>query len=161
LLQLLIGHLSTAIAGVFLDLYNLMKLGIGCWVAPYPVGCSDEGSMVHCERGENADAWIWLFAGVMVNCVLIFVMVCMITMYIQVRHQIRKMQRRYSIVRTQNETNANSAKLKLTLQQASLYIFSFLLTYLFTAIMRKTENNRRHKSFFVLSFLSQIFYPLQ
>jgi hypothetical protein len=49
--------LLTAIAGVFLDLYN--NASLWCWIAPIPVGCDD--SMRYgettCIRGNNA--WIY------------------------------------------------------------------------------------------------------
>ena len=140
-----------------MDLYNPVRLGIGCWVAAFPTGCDDDDSEVPCERGENASYLIWLFAGIMVAVVLVVVTVCMFVIYFRVRRQVNIMHQLYSSA----ETAATSAKLRMTAQQAMMYISSFILTYLFTCILRVVENDASRKEFFVLTFLSQVFYPLQ
>ena len=56
LLAVAVG-LITAVAGVFLDLYNNSSLW--CWIAPFPVGCEDSRSYgeTTCIRGDNS--WIY------------------------------------------------------------------------------------------------------
>jgi hypothetical protein len=151
--------ISTATAGLFLDLYNPVELGIGCWIAAAPMGCKSN-SEVTCDRGKDADLCLWAFAGVEVILSLLFVVGAMLTIFLRVRQQVNLIERRYSVVSGQQSTK-NREKLRKTMVQAFLYISAFMLTYLFTSILRIMENDGKSTKFFAVSLLSQIFHPLE
>lgn len=152
--------LATAVAGVFLDLFNPVQVGIGCWVAAYPPGCQDNDDF-NCERGQNAAIFIWPFAGIVVAMGMIIVAFCMVAVYVKVRRQLRLIERRYSVVEHQNTSSVSTQRLRQTRRQAMLYVGVFFLTYVWTTVGRLVENNVENPSFFAVSFLSQVFYPLQ
>jgi hypothetical protein len=150
---------STATAGLFMDLYNPVELGIGCWIAAAPIGCNID-SEVTCKRGEDAEFFLWVFAGAEVILSLLFVVVAMLTIFFRVRQQVNLIEKRYAVVSGQQSTK-NREKLRKTMVQAVLYISAFLLTYLFTSMLRIMENDGKSTHFFVISLLSQIFHPLE
>jgi hypothetical protein len=158
----IIYAISTASAGIPLDLYNPVKLGVGCWVAPYPIGCEDDAGIsgVACQRGGNVlhMGLSWNFGGPCVEC---GDRLHGYYLFTSTTAEYRRIERRYYVVQGQNQRSAASAKyLRLTLQQATLYICSFILTYLFIYI-RVVENNGQSTKFFGLSLMSRVFYPSQ
>lgn len=61
---------TTAIAGLVLNLFNPVELGVGCWVSAYPTGCADTLD-IECTRGQNAGILVLLFGGIPVALSLV------------------------------------------------------------------------------------------
>jgi hypothetical protein len=152
--------LITAFVALFLDLFNPLELGVGCWIASYPTGCSADPE-VECTRGENALLYVWLFGGPPLILGDVTVTVCMAIMFLTVRKQTRKVQERYDVVIGQNSNAASNYRLKQIALQGSLYVGAFFLTYIWTGTLRLVESDVRSTSFFILSYLDEVFYPLQ
>lgn len=56
--------LSTAFAGLFLDLYNFNPSHFSCWIATFPPPCGRRDTsrpVPECIRGENARFWLQVF----------------------------------------------------------------------------------------------------
>jgi hypothetical protein len=153
--------LSTAVAGLFMEIYNPVELGIGCWIAAYPFGCQDDEG-IECTRGENAQLMVMIFGASVTVFSAVVVIVSMIVLYLSVRRQTRLIEQRYAVVLAQNATTGRSkSRISQAGVQAGLYIGAYILTYMWVAITRTVENNGGNGSFFVVSLLSAIFYPLQ
>lgn len=157
--------LVTAIAGIFLESYNPLPLGVGCWVAAYPMGCDSPDSTIECTRGKNAKLIMWIFGGYVTIISYIIIIISMLRIYYLVRNQLSKMERRYSSGSLDIEgkalpTNA-SKRLRKVSTQAFLYIGAFFLAYIWPSLSRIFESEDSLKRYFVLSLCSSIFYPLQ
>ena len=152
--------LSTAIAGLFMELYNPVKLGIGCWVSAYPFDCQDD-EKIECERGENASLMVNIFGASVVILSALVVIFCMLGVYLSVRRQTRLVDQRYSVVAQQNANSGSNYRVRQTGIQAGLYIGAFIISYVWVSITRTTENSGSNVSFFIISCCAAIFYPLQ
>lgn len=87
--------LSTALAALLLDLHNAPLLGVGCYIASYPMGY-DLDPQLDCTRGQSADAFIWRFsASIAIPCFLI-VLFSMALLLRKVRVNSQNIQRRYT-----------------------------------------------------------------
>lgn len=162
----------TAPAGLYLDAYNPLPLGIGCWVAAYPMGCDAEDSTIECTRGQNAGILMWAFGGFVVIFAYIVLIICMIIIYYSVWKQLRKMDRytsnsldlsnSHSVTRKTSRSSSKSSenRLRQVSTQGLLYIGSMFLTYNWSSISRVLEFTGATRGYFALSFLSQVFYPL-
>lgn len=174
----------TAAAGIPLDLYNpVSTTGIGCWVAPYPANCMKDAD-VACIRGKYADTLIWVFAGLELMLSFGIVVVCMILVWYRARSQLKDIMERQGLEEKQKQFSSSrqleeqavvpvdeslermKSSVRLTSQQAFLYISSFLLTYVGPSVLRTKEPSPaasafQHNEFFALSLVCQLLYPLQ
>lgn len=160
--------LVTATAGVFLESFNPVTLGVGCWVAAYPAGCEKDDSTIECTRGENAKLIMWIFGGFVIIISYIIIIISMARIYYLVRNQLRKMEMRYSTgslgsigTTSRKRSNGTSNRLRKISTQAFLYIGAFFLTYIWPSLNRIFESEGNIKRYFIMSLCSQIFYPLQ
>jgi hypothetical protein len=97
--------LGTAIAGLFMEIYNNSK--VWCWIAPYPAGCgSDENP---CERGINSKMLRWAFYYGPLWVMIFVVAFFMSLVYLYVKGLDTKME---DYTRSYRE-HARSASLKL------------------------------------------------
>jgi hypothetical protein len=86
----------------------------------------------------------------------------MVSIFFNVRSTIRRMEQRYSVVATQNQSRSSEFRIRQTALQAALYIGAFILTYLWTSVLRLMENDGKVSSgYFSVALLSAFFYPLQ
>jgi hypothetical protein len=151
--------LGTAIAGIFLNLYNPLD-GWICYISEYPPGCLDslrhDGSTT-CERGDNA--WIYLLLWFFVPGWFSFV--CQVTALTIVYREVLRQERMnerfvfadHDDVRRRNRSNA-------VFGQALWYGVAFCLTWMFPTISKIAVlvTGQKHVA---LGFLSATFYPLQ
>lgn len=84
--------LTTAILGVSLKIFNPIAIPeMGCWVAPYPRGCSINGGCTRGFRiGELVDLYAWLFSYFWLFASLLVVVITSILTYTSIRHQERR-----------------------------------------------------------------------
>jgi hypothetical protein len=86
----------------------------------------------------------------------------MLSIFVSVRSTIRRMERRYSVVATQSRNRSSEFRIRQTALQAGLFIGAFILTYLWTSVLRLMENDGKVTSgYFLVALLSAFFYPLQ
>jgi hypothetical protein len=86
----------------------------------------------------------------------------MLSIFVSVRSTIRRMERRYSVVATQNRNRSSEFRIRQTALQAGLFVGAFILTYLWTSVLRLMENDGKVTSgYFAVALLSAFFYPLQ
>jgi hypothetical protein len=83
---------SSATLGVALKIFNPINIPeMGCWVAPYPRGCSIKG---HCTRGykigERLDLYVWVFAYGWFFASFLVVAVSSLLIYTAIRGQERR-----------------------------------------------------------------------
>ncbi|CAB9516507.1 expressed unknown protein [Seminavis robusta] len=71
--------LITAVAALVMDLYNPMS--IGCWMAPYPLGCNIDGSDIPCQRGRWAPVFAYVFTGIPVSLFMTYIGYTMLQIY--------------------------------------------------------------------------------
>jgi hypothetical protein len=84
--------LTTASIGAALKLYNPMNIPeMGCWIAPYPRGCSIKG---HCTRGykigERLDMYVWVLAFGWYWASFLVIVCNSVLIYIAIRGQERR-----------------------------------------------------------------------
>jgi hypothetical protein len=92
----------------------------------------------------------------------LIVVVSMLSIFVSVRSTIRRMERRYSVVATQNRNRSSEFRIRQTALQAGLFIGAFILTYLWTSVLRLMENDGKVTSgYFAVALSSAFFYPLQ
>lgn len=88
----IIFSLATSIFGVVTDNYNAVRYGIGCWYAPYPPDCLEEGSEKECIRGANSETYQVYFGMIPVAYSLLTVLVSMFAIYCKARSQLSQIE---------------------------------------------------------------------
>lgn len=171
----------SAVAGIPLQLYNPIKVGIGCWVESYPINCMRNDD-VACIRGKHADSLLWMWGGVEMVFSSVTVTVCMVLVWWRARSQLREIMDKQTeemkkktcdskleeqaVVGTAGEVKSLEKmrkSVRFTSQQALLYASSFLFTYTVLLLLRGYEkhNSLSPDGFFVLTMFSQLLYPSQ
>ena len=155
-------NLPFALAGIFLELYNPLEYGIGCWIAPRPHGCDDTED-IECLRGEQADFYSWIFGGIWIFPIFAILIFCFASIYLTVRRQVVMMEERYSAeFRQATDLRGTREKAKQTAIQGLLYIGAFFAVYFWNFVARALEiYGASPRGFFAVSCLSQIFSPSQ
>jgi hypothetical protein len=82
--------LGTAIAAWQQDLYSYG--GIGCWIAPEPLRCHRRDD-VDCIRGEHAYVYAWLYTGIPLVLLCVYIVYAMTMIYMKVKEISRKAER--------------------------------------------------------------------
>lgn len=152
--------LGTALASLFLDLYNPPALATGCYLASYPVGCQSDPA-VECTRGQNAILYTFLFAGLIVFPSFVIVLFSMALLVWMVRRNSVYMQRRYSDFRNQNVSASADFRLAQTVTQALLYITAFVMSTIWSGVILILAQGKSTATYLSLTLLAQIFFPLQ
>ena len=67
-------------------------MGALCGISPYPKGCGSDPN-IECERGLNANKYIWYFQGYPIMFMFVMIVSSMVALYCSVRRQELKMQR--------------------------------------------------------------------
>lgn len=117
-----------------LRLYN--PAGIWCFIAPYPMGCTQSYERIDgttpCTRGDNAFLYrMGLFYVPLWACI-IFNIVATILIYLTVRQA----ENRSNKWATASGGSPNYVRSNQVAHQAMFYIFAFLLTWTFPTIHR-------------------------
>jgi hypothetical protein len=82
--------LGTAIAAWQQDLYSYS--GVGCWIAPEPLRCHRRDD-VDCIRGEDAYIYVWLYCGIPLMLLCMYIVYSMRTIYMKVKEVSRRAER--------------------------------------------------------------------
>mmetsp|Transcript_38627 Transcript_38627/g.71394 ORF Transcript_38627/g.71394 Transcript_38627/m.71394 type:complete len:409 (-) Transcript_38627:265-1491(-) len=124
----LVYTVGTSVAGFPLKLYN--PLGLGCWIAPYPLDCKqsfENGGETDCIRGDNAKIYTWAFLLCEVWVCIIFSTVAMLMMYLSVLN-IEKKNQRY-IFGSQGSQGRDKRKTERSKQVAKSCLFYLVAFY--------------------------------
>jgi hypothetical protein len=78
----LVWPLGTSIAAWQQDLYSYS--GIGCWIAPEPLRCHKRDD-VDCIRGEDAYIYAWVYMGIPLILICIYISYTMTMIYMKVK----------------------------------------------------------------------------
>jgi hypothetical protein len=78
----LVWPLGTAIAAWRQDLYSFS--GLGCWIAPEPLRCHRRDD-VDCIRGEDAYIYAWVYTGIPLILLCLYIVYTMGLIYMNVR----------------------------------------------------------------------------
>jgi len=154
-----IGYpLTTSISGVIMGVYNELDVGLGCWVSDYPEGCDTDDT--HDCRSPFIGM---MFAGYPFFVILICIAVNNIMIFAFVRKTASRATRRESFHRS-NIDCPQVANTKAAATQAFLYVGSFVLTYLWSTILRFMESFdiliNDEAALFPLLVLQAVFLPM-
>jgi len=144
--------LSSALAGIFLNLYN--PNGTFCWIESGPYNCQSVDH-VDCTRADDADMYRWAFAGYPIIASFGIIIVTMTWIYALVWYRGFVMKRRYG--------SANSrlaAMSRQTAVQASLFVMGVTITYVWGFIILSFQM-RGFEQGFALHAANAFFLPLQ
>ena len=144
----------TGITAATLNLFTVT--GLGCWMAPLPAYCQMKSTDYECTEHKNAYIYSWMFTGVPLIALTIFISFCMLKIYMAVRDVANKAESHiFRGVKNQernHEENSTdefpstmmswsppnstlSARLKErkkeTAYQAFLYVAAFVFTHCF------------------------------
>jgi len=164
----------TAIAGSVLGVYHEVGLGMACWVDNYPKGCDLPGSSVKCKSSMVA----WVFGGSILIFVVVSLSINNLIIYFHVRSTMAKSQRRsWTRVVERSGELASSAvnhapavdskvkRVRAVATQAFLYVAAFVLSYVWTGVLRNLESagytREDEATLFPLLVLQALFEPIQ
>jgi hypothetical protein len=82
--------LGTAIAALQQDLYSYS--GLGCWIAPEPLRCNRRDD-VDCIRGEDAYIYAFLYTGIPLSLITLYIAYAMWMIYVKVKEVSRAAER--------------------------------------------------------------------
>jgi hypothetical protein len=129
--------LGTAIACLALSLFN--DTGWRCWIRASPIDCEeswtlrngDSGSATTCQRGDNATIYKLAFYYVPIWAAIIIATSLMLSIYITIRNQDRRM----SLFGNGSSMTLNKLKnANRFARQAALFVGAFYATWLFPTI---------------------------
>jgi hypothetical protein len=86
----LVWPLGTAIAAWRQDLYSFS--GIGCWIAPEPLRCHRRDD-VDCIRGEDAYIYAWVYTGIPLILLCLYIAYTMGMIYMKVKEVSRRAEK--------------------------------------------------------------------
>jgi hypothetical protein len=154
----LIASLLTGIIAWVGQEYN--NHGTICFVSEYPLNCREDPD-VECTRGLRAYEF-GITYGVIIAIAFFGVFFNMTRLVYLVHAMTEKSFKRYASPGVNQKPNVNNIKKrKAILVQASLYVWSFFITYIWVFIngaQRRFSDSERQ---FPLIFLSKVFFPLQ
>ena len=144
--------LCTAVTAASLNLFTVT--GLGCWMSPQPPYCQLKSTDYECTEHKHAYIYSWMFTGVPLVILILFISFCMFQIYMAVREITNKAQSHifrgvenqernheenstddFPSVTTSGSPSASnlSARLKErkkeTAYQAFLYVAAFALTH--------------------------------
>lgn len=82
--------LGTATAALFQDLYS--PTALGCWIGPEPRLCLARDA-IECERGESAVVYAWVYQGIPLFLMLVYIAYTMRQIFTKVREVTLKAER--------------------------------------------------------------------
>jgi hypothetical protein len=106
----LVWSLGTATAAWQQDLYSFS--GIGCWIAPEPLRCHTRDD-VDCIRGEDAYLYSWVYTGIPLILICIYINYTMGMIYMKVKEICRKAER-WSIGMVGASMGSNPSRTEVT-----------------------------------------------
>jgi hypothetical protein len=86
----LVWPLGTAIAAWQQDLYSFS--GIGCWIAPEPLRCHRRDD-IDCIRSEDAYIYVWVYTGIPLILLCLYIVYTMGLIYMKVKEVSRKAEK--------------------------------------------------------------------
>lgn len=146
---------GTAIAGIFLNLYN--NDSWECWIAPKPQDCQESwknNGVTNCERGDNASLYRWVFYYALLWCAIVIVTIDMFLVYRAVLATERATDR-------YDSTNQRRRKhSKQVARQGYWYCGAFYATWLFPTVTRLVQLIAGTTPY-PLILVTAIFVPIQ
>jgi hypothetical protein len=104
----LLWPVGTGIAAWQQDLYSYS--GLGCWIAPEPLRCHRRDD-VDCIRGENAYIYAWVYCGIPLILICLYIVFSMAMIYMQVKEVSRRAEK-WSIGKVGASSRSNSSRLE-------------------------------------------------
>lgn len=175
--------LGTSVAAWFQDLYSYS--GLGCWIAPEPLRCHRRDN-VDCIRGENAYIFAWVYTGIPLVLLCIFILYAMSMIYYKVKEISKKADRwtinvGASIISTssnlggnptdasgsihaeatgRNSMSKHAKRTRDAAWQAFLYVAAYAVTHMWAFIVVNIElGGGTTPSYLVI--IQNFFWPLQ
>jgi uncharacterized membrane protein YozB (DUF420 family) len=166
-----IGYpLITAIVGAIKGMYHETEISPMCWVTDYPKNCGDDPW----DSGEpcKGELMAWIFGGILIFPAMISLIVNNALIYGHVRRTTFTAQKRSSIPidpasqqRQRREVDSQTQRVREVAIQAFLYVFAFLITYIWTILLRLLESAgfdaEDENSIYFLLVLQSALYPSQ
>jgi hypothetical protein len=106
----LLWPVGTGIAAWQQDLYSYS--GLGCWIAPDPLRCHRRDD-VDCIRGENAYIYAWVYCGIPLILLCLYIVYSMGMIYMQVKEVSRRAEK-WSIGMVDASIRSNTSRLEAT-----------------------------------------------
>ena len=173
---------GTAVIALFLDVYSFS--GVGCYMAPEPLRCTKRDD-VECVRGERAYLWVWLFTGIPLLLLLLYIMYTMGRIYFTVKEisekadkitfdasnerfaaapsgptDLHSSEQLNSATLPQQPRSRYAARVKETAVQAALYVIAYLITHIWAFVCNIVEQLGGTNPFFLV-FIENFCWPLQ
>jgi hypothetical protein len=105
----LLWPVGTGIAAWQQDLYSYS--GLGCWIAPEPLRCHRRDD-IDCIRGENAYIYAWVYCGIPLILLCLYIVYSMGMIYIQVKEVSRRAEK-WSIGMVGASSRSNASRLEV------------------------------------------------
>ena len=170
-------NVGTGVAALALDLYTVC--GIGCWISPEPLFCERQTS-VECTNNENAYVFAWVFNGMPLTFLAIFIFYCMVQIYKTIKAAYKRAEicsihsfseqdeqpaERTETGRPQSLQRRNARmyyadKIHDAGVQCFLYVLVYFVTHAWAFVVVIIEQSGSRNPFAIL-FLNQFFWPLQ
>jgi hypothetical protein len=106
----LLWPVGTGIAAWQQDLYSYS--GLGCWIAPEPLRCHRRDD-VDCIRGENAYIYAWVYCGIPLILLCLYIVYSMGMIYMQVK-QVSRRAEKWSLGMVGASIRSNTSRLEAT-----------------------------------------------
>jgi len=157
----LLFYFSTAVAGLFLEVYNLA--GTNCWIAGSPTGCSEDPS-VECERGGDVVPMFgtWLSVVPVFIWTVIIILALAVVAFTVLRRYCRS--RRFVFHGSEGSRGVRKQTQQVIIQ-CVLYALAFLNVTLWSTLATVFEWAGNYLDYtgdhFWMAFLSIFFFPIQ
>jgi hypothetical protein len=179
----LLWPVGTGIAAWQQDLYSYS--GLGCWIAPEPLRCHRRDD-IDCIRGENAYIYAWVYCGIPLILLCLYIVYSMGMIYIQVKEVSRRAEK-WSIGMVGASSRSNASRLEVmqwsdrnlnegstrsqiselasertneAAWQAFLYVIAYAVTHIWAFVVFNIELGGGTNPFYLL-FIENFFWPLQ
>ena len=128
--------LVTALIGAGMGFYSENELSQGCWVKDYPRNCGTDPT----ETGETCKSTViaWIFGGIPVFLMVVFIAVNNTLIYIHVRRTIYRSRRRSFLPTAASD--AQTKRVRAVATQAFLYVTAFVLTSVWIVSIKILES---------------------
>jgi len=161
----IIVNLSTAVTGLYLQVYNLA--GNRCWLASYPENCTSLPG-VDCIRGTAAATCAWAFFGVETVFIFIFILASMVSIYRETRN-VERRSSRWQFDRADTAVEGGGRRrerqrrkhTRAVAKQGMLYVGAFVVTYIWSFIVVFVQRATGKEAPFGLYVAFYTFFPLQ
>lgn len=171
--------LTTAIVGLAMGVYQEMEFGYVCWVDNYPEGCGCDPALGE-EDGTccTSDLLAWLFGGLPIGGVFLFVVVSNLAVYRYVRTTIQKGRQnrseprpdrsgiiRLPLTRREDRDDPQLRRIRAVASQGFCFVAAFLMTYLPTLVINISQVYASYPKdmdkLYPLLVINACFYPAQ